>query len=131
MSPVTAALVLAGLVLFFLIVQRMNELFLLSVRNGRVIVVRGRVPPGFLRDVRLIVRGISRAKIRGVKSDGHARITGSGLDERALQRLRNAFGHHPMSRLRAAPPIARPTLGQILGIAWLAWLLDSTFRKDA
>lgn len=129
MSPTTAALVLAGLLLllfFFFFVQRINELFLLSVRNGRVIVVRGRVPPGFLRDVRMIVRGVPSAKIRGVKSEAHARITGSGLDERALQRLRNAFGNYPASRLRAAPPIARPTLGQVLGIAWLAWLLDST-----
>jgi hypothetical protein len=131
MSPLTAALVIAGLLLFFLIVQRLNELFLLSVRNGKVIVVRGRVPPGFLRDVRMIVRGVPKATIRGVKSEGHARITGSGLDDRVLQRLRNAFGHHPVSRLRAAPPIARPTLGQVLGIAWLAWMLESSFRKNA
>ena len=131
MSPATAALVLAGLLLFFLVVRRINELFLLSVRNGRVIVVRGRVPPGFLRDVRMIMRGVPRATIRGVKSEGHARITGSGLDERVLQRLRNAFGTYPASRLRGAPPITRPTLGQVLGIAWLAWLLDSSLRRDA
>jgi hypothetical protein len=131
MSPLTAALVLAGLVVFFFIVQRMNELFLLSVRNGQVIVVRGRVPPGFLRDVRMIVRGLPKATIRGIKSDGHARITGSGLDERVMQRLRNAFGHHPASRLRAAPPIARPNFGQVLGIVWLAWLLDGMLRRDA
>src|SRR5690349_20109993 len=105
MSPTTALLVLAGLLLFFFIVQRMNELFLLSVRNGKVIVVRGRVPPGFLRDVRMIVRGIPRATIRGVKSESHARITASGVDERVLQRLRNPFGHHPASRLRAAPGV--------------------------
>lgn len=131
MSPVIAALLVAGLLVFFLIVQRSNELFLLSVRNGRVIIVRGRVPPGFLRDVRMIVRGEAKATIRGVKSEGHARITASGLDDRALQRLRNAFGVYPASRLRAAPPIARPTLGQVLGIAWLAWLLDASLRRDA
>ena len=131
MSPTTALLVLAGLGLFFLVVQRMNELFLLSVRNGKVIVVRGRVPAGFLRDVRMIVRGVPKATIRGVKSESHARITGSGLDEYVLQRLRNAFGHHPAARLRAAPGITRPNLGQVLGIVWLAWLLDSMIRRDA
>jgi uncharacterized protein DUF3634 len=116
---------LAGVVLVFLfIVARGNELFLISIRNGQVLVVRGRVPPGYLTDVRAIVRGVPHGEIRAVKDAGHARIVASGVDERVLQRLRNAFSVYPAARLRAAPPIARPTLGQLLGIAWLAWLLD-------
>ncbi len=46
------------------------------------------------------------------------------MDEGRLQRLRNAFALFPTSKLRAAASVARPTLGQVLGIAWLAWLLD-------
>jgi hypothetical protein len=129
-SPWTIPLVAAGLLLFFYVVSRLNELFLLSVRNGKVIVVRGRVPAGFLSDVKTIVRGVKSGTIRAVKNEGHARITTSGLGENIEQRLRNAFSTYPASRLRAAPPIARPTLGQVLGIAWLAWLLDSTLRRN-
>ncbi len=124
MDPITIAVLVAVILLFLFIVARQNTLFELSVRNGRVLVVRGRVPPGFLADVRAIIRNVDRASIRAVKDQGHARLTASGVDERVLQRLRNAFSVYPAARLRAAPPIQRPTLGQILGIAWLAWLLD-------
>lgn len=106
---------------------RQSELFRLSVRNGRVLVVRGRVPPGFLGEVRSV---IGRAKtrsgtIRAVKSENGARLTTSGgIDEGTEQRLRNMFSLYPASKLRHAPAIARPTVGQLLGVAWLAWLFD-------
>jgi len=124
MDPFSASILLAGFLVFLYVVYRRNELFLLSIREGRVIVVRGRVPPGFLDDVRTIVKGVRSATIRVAKDDDHARLTASGVDERVLQRLRNAFSTYPSSRLRSAPPIERPTLGQVLGIAWLAWLLE-------
>jgi hypothetical protein len=106
---------------------RAAEIFCVSVRNGRALVVRGRVPPPLLRAIREIVGAqpaVERATIRAVRGEHGARLTGSGLDDGRLQRLRNAFGLYPVSKLRAAAPIARPTLGQLLGIAWLAWLLD-------
>jgi hypothetical protein len=130
LSPSTLAILGVGFLVFFFVARRLNELFLLSVRNGKVIVVRGRVPAGFVSDVRTIVRGQKSGTIRAVKNDGHARITTTGMGEHVEQRLRNAFSTYPASRLRAAPPIARPTLGQVLGIAWLAWLLDSTLRRN-
>ena len=123
MAPLVVVLVPVFLVFLF-VVWRQNTLFEISVRKGRALVVRGRVPPGFLADVRTIVRGVESASIRAVKDQGHARLTASGVDERVLQRLRNAFSVYFAARLRAAPPIQRPTLGQVLGIAWLAWLLD-------
>lgn len=125
MDLVIVAALVAGILLFLFVVARQNALFVLSVRNGRVLVVRGRVPAGFLADVEGVVRGVRSATIRAEKDQGHARLTATGVDERVLQRLRNAFGLYPIARLRAVPPIARPTLGQVLGIAWLAWLLDS------
>jgi hypothetical protein len=124
MDPLTIGVLAAVVLLFLFVVARQNTLFVISVRSGRSLVVRGRVPPGFLADVRAIVRGVESATIRAVKDQGGARLTASGVDERVLQRLRNAFSVYPAARLRAAPPIQRPTLGQILGIAWLAWLLD-------
>ncbi len=38
--------------------------------------------------------------------------------------MRNAFMLYPSAQLRSAPAIARPTLGQVVGIAWLAWMLE-------
>jgi hypothetical protein len=38
--------------------------------------------------------------------------------------MRNVFALYPASQLRQAPAIAQPTLGQLMGVAWLAWLLD-------
>jgi len=124
MSAPVIVILVPAILIFLFVVWRQNTLFEISVRKGRTLVVRGRVPPGFLADVRTIVRGVESASIRAVKDQGGARLTASGVDERALQRLRNAFSVYPAARLRAAPPIQRPTLGQVLGIAWLAWLLD-------
>ena len=107
---------------------RSAEIFCVSVRNGRALVIRGRVPPALLRAIREIVGSqpeVARATIRAVRGEHGARLTARGaIDEGRVQRLRNAFGLFPTSKLRAAAPVARPTLGQMLGIAWLAWMLD-------
>jgi hypothetical protein len=107
---------------------RSRELFHLSVRRGRILVVRGRVPGGFLHDASETVKSgtiVARASIRAIKGDGGAQLAFSGdLDEGRQQRLRNIFALYPAAQLGAASPVARPTLGQLLGIAWLAWWLD-------
>jgi hypothetical protein len=123
---VLALVVLVALVVFYF-VARAREIFVISVRSGRVLVVRGRVPAGFLGDVRAIVGRppVRSATIRAVKGENHARLTVSGdVDEGRAQRLRNTFGLRPMAQLRSAPFVNKPTLGQVLGIAWLAWMLD-------
>jgi hypothetical protein len=109
---------------------RANEIFCVSVRKGQVLVVRGRVPGTLLADIRMIVARpiVARATIRAVKAESGARIVTSGIDEGQTQRLRNTFSVYPMARLRAAPPIERKTVGQILGIAWLAWIFERSSR---
>ena len=57
---------------------RAGELFCLSVRNGRVLVVRGRPPVGFVSESRSVVRGVRRATIRAVKHEDRARLSFSG-----------------------------------------------------
>ena len=42
--------------------------------------------------------------------------------------MRNTFMLYPASQLRQAPAIQQPTLGQLSGIAWLAWMLDRSSR---
>ena len=125
-----AVAVLALVALWWL--TRMGEIFCVSVRNGRVLVVRGRVPGGLLSDFRAVVSAppVERATIRGVKHEHAARLAISGInDEGREQRLRNVFRLYPISNLRKAPAIGKPTIGQLVGIAWLAWLFDRSFRE--
>jgi len=129
-SLVPVLLLLAAIVIGLFLIGRLNEQFCLSVRNGKVLVVRGRVPGMFLGDVREVVKSppVRSATIRGVRQADRTRLVCYGLDERRSQRLLNTFSLYPASRLRAAQPIQHPTLGQVLGIAWLAWLLDKRLR---
>ena len=126
------AIAAVALVLGLWWLSRASEMFCVSVRNGRVLVVRGRVPPGLLGDIKDIVAkpAVSRATIRAVKHEEAARLLVSGnIDDGRAQRLKNCFRLYPIARLRSAPLIERPTLGQLLGIAWLAWFLDGTLRR--
>lgn len=112
--------------------SRTRELFYLSVRTGRVLVVRGRVPAALLGEFREILAHppVRRASVRGLRTERGARLAISGgVDEGRAQRLRNVFGIYPISRLRAAPVIGKPTVGQIVGIAWLAWLFDRSINR--
>jgi hypothetical protein len=106
---------------------RTRELFVVSVRHGRVLVLRGRVPAGLLTDIRIAVTrpSVARGTIKAMRSERGGKLAFTGdIDEGRQQQLRNIFALYPLSKLRCAPVIARPTLGQTLGIAWLAWLLD-------
>jgi hypothetical protein len=117
----------SGLVLLVivLVAARANEIFFVSVRQGRCLVVRGRIP-GVLLDGLSDVVARSRVKqgsIKAVRGQGHARLVIRGMDEGTSQRLRNVFGTHPVQKLRAASLPGKRNLGQLLGFAWLAWLL--------
>lgn len=106
---------------------RMNELFALSIRDGRVLVIRGGVPAGLLAAISDVVRDarVRRGTLRAVRGPDHARLIVSGADEGTAQRLRNVFGIHPIHELRAAPAAANRNIGQLVGWAWLSWLLLS------
>jgi hypothetical protein len=120
------ALVLVAAVIAFLIwVARQAELFCLSIRDGKILLVRGRIPGGLLSDFADAVRDVKRGTIRGMRGDGGAELAVSGaIDDRRAQRLRNIFAIYPTSRLRAAPPAAQRSFGQLVGVVWLAWLFE-------
>lgn len=117
---------LAAISIGYLVFQRSQELFFISVRDGRMLVVRGECPDALLHDLADAVRraGVRRASIRAIKGEHGSRLAASGVDDRLAQRLRNIFGSHP-SHLRRTGSGSRGdrNLGQWLGIAWLAWLL--------
>jgi hypothetical protein len=117
-------LALLGVAVLLYVSWRQNELFSISVRRGRVLLVRGRIPGTLLGEFRTIARGIERGSIRAAKTQHGARLTASGFDDGRLQRLRNTLSLYPIAQLRAAKPVANPTWGQVLGIASLAWWLD-------
>ena len=110
--------------------DRRAELFYVSVRAGRVLVVRGRVPTALLQDLAEIVMDpiVSSGTIRVFRGEHGAELSCSGdIADGSEQRMRNTLHVYPMSKLRHALPVPRPTFGQMVGIAWLAWMFD---RRD-
>jgi hypothetical protein len=119
--------VLAAVVAGVWWLTRANELFYVSVRDGKVLVVRGRVPVGLLQTFAEVVKEpvVRRGAIKAWKDESGGQLACSGeIDEGREQRMRNAFMLYPASKLRQAPAVQKPSLGQVLGLAWLAWLLD-------
>ncbi len=122
-------LLLVGAAVWWFLSSR--TLFKLSIRNGEVLVVNGRVPVRFLQDVRDVVHdeNLNSGSIAAVARDHGAGLSFWGIPEGPQQRMRNSFRLYPVAEVRHAPPIARPSIGQMLGIAWLAWLIEGRFRR--
>lgn len=135
-APMSVATILgvAALMAFVLVfLGRANEIFCISVKNGRLLVVRGAIPTSLLHGLADVVQRdrVEDATIRAVRADGHARLVASGVSDSTAQRLRNVFGAHPLQKLRAAPRSKTRNLGQVLGVAWLAWMLLGNRGPDA
>ena len=106
-------------------IHRGSAIFVLSVRDGHVLLVRGRAPARVIHALADVVSRarVPRATIWAVSEDGRARLRVRGVDEGTAQRLRNAFGINPVAALYSAPVVSQRNLGQLLGVAWLAWML--------
>lgn len=125
----TLALVIVAVVVVVAL-ARANEIFCVSVRNGQCLIVRGRVSPALWREIRAVVRQsrIRSGTIRAVRERGRHRIVVSGMSDAIAQRLRNALGNTGFGQGKGASGGASDcenggrNLGQLLGIAWLAWL---------
>jgi len=86
--------------------MRANELFLVRVREGRVRVVRGRIPQALLNDFAEILRDppMENGSLRGVVEDRRLRIYPEGeLSEGQKQRIRNVVAGWPVAKIRNAP----------------------------
>ena len=95
MDVVYAAGILGLIGLLFWAASRQNEVFRVAIRRGRATVLRGKVPPGFLADLREVCGHVQEGTVHAVKRGGEpALVVSSSIDERTAQRLRNAFAVH-------------------------------------
>jgi hypothetical protein len=99
--------VVAALVLL-VVYLRARELFCVSVRGGRTLLVRGRIPAGLLSSIGEVVRrdGVKRGTVKALRGEHSARLVTSGMSEATEQRLRNVFGRHVCFPPRCIAPWA-------------------------
>jgi len=113
----------------YVVISRANELFCVSIRGGRCLEIRGRVPPKLWRELVTVVRqaNIRSGTVRAVKRGGAARLVMTGIDPRKQQRIRNSVGSAGLSAMKLGSSSRNDggarNLGQLLGLTWLAWLL--------
>jgi hypothetical protein len=97
---VLVAVVILGL-------MRINELFVLRKTAGKLIVVRGRIPPRLLGDIDDVLRHakVDGVVLRGVSEQGRLRLRAKGAELGAAvqQRLRNVAAQWPLAKVRNAP----------------------------
>ena len=118
-------LIIAIVGLGVLWVYRQAELFSLSWRKGELRLVRGRIPPMLRADLAEALRNmkVERCSVTARKEENGARLSVSGIDDFAAQRLRNIFQLYPLSQLRAAG--LAPEHGRLLrwvGFSSLVWI---------
>lgn len=86
-------------------IRRSNELFVLDVVDGKVHLVRGRLPQRLLDDLVDVLERAKResARIRVVVEDQRARVivSGGSLSETRLQQVRNVVGTYKLAQIKA------------------------------
>ncbi len=81
-------------------------LFVVRIRAGKIVHVRGRVPQGLLSDLADVVkeRPVSDAVIRARVEGGLVAVYDKGdLSPQERQRLRNVVGCWPLAKIRSSP----------------------------
>lgn len=97
---VLLALVAVGFGLAF---RRANELFALGMKSGKLVVLRGRVPPALFGDLaEIVAREPLRGELRVLSESGLPRLTLHGASQPALeQAARNVLGRYQVAQIRA------------------------------
>ena len=130
MAAVATLVMVFGLVALIWASARAREICVLSVRRGRVLVLRGALPASLLEALADVVerQQCKTGLLRVLRDGDRARLEARGLDEHAAQRARNVLGTYPLQRVLAAGSPREQNLGQRLGISWLAWRLHDQAR---
>jgi hypothetical protein len=104
MSPALWLCIVAAIaVVAALVFRRANELFALTMRDGKLAVARGRLPPALFGAIAEIVeREPLRGEIRVFSESGLPRLALSGASQPALeQAARNVLGRYQVAQIRA------------------------------
>lgn len=133
MAVLVATALIAAVVALTIAAGRARELCVLSVRDGRLLIMRGALPPAVFQALADVVARARtpRGTIRIMRDGERGRVSASGLEETTLQRVRNVIGTYPLVRLLAGARAAQPNFGQRIGSAWLAWRIRDRQRERA
>lgn len=137
------ALIAVAALIAWLVLERSNELFVLSWRggsvdgrepgsNGEMRLVRGSVPGRLRIDLADALKSmkVKSTKLRVTKTPQGATITASGLDDFHVQRLRNILRLFPLSQLRSSTAPTQNRLLRVFGFSSLVWLFGSRDCDD-
>lgn len=83
---------------------RWMELFVLDVRDGQVVFVRGRAPQSLLTEIADVMSRppVRSARIVVRRDQGRARVVADGeIDPGQVQQLRNVVACYPMQKILA------------------------------
>ena len=95
-----------SVVLVLFLARRAVTLFELTAEGGRVVRVKGRIPPEMLGDLEDVFRRASATGQLSVRiEDGRPTVHALGLDDGTTQRVRNVVGRFPLARIKAANPL--------------------------
>jgi hypothetical protein len=110
------AVVLLALLPLVVSIRRATELFVVQVREGEAIFVRGRIPPGLLADISDVVgkARVESAELRALRQSGRAELEVRGeVKGEDVQRLRNAIACYSLPRIASG---ARPSSSRQRGM---------------
>lgn len=121
--PILVLLLLAGIAYFLF--SRNREIFVIRLSAGKLVRVRGKVPPGILTSFREVLNGEKNGTIKAARTPNGAYLTTSGISSLVEQRMRNILGLYPASKLSAASVDKRKAAHDVMTIAWFL----SFFRR--
>jgi hypothetical protein len=83
-------------------VVRANQLFVLRVKAGRLVFLRGRMPQSLFDQLNDLVKHAPNGLLIAVRDNGRPRLVARGrFDAGLLQQIRNVIGLYPLAKLRA------------------------------
>jgi hypothetical protein len=83
--------------------KQASILFTVTVRDGKVVRVRGRIPPRLMGEIKDIVAraGVTQAKFRATSRDGQPILHFEGeMDPNLAQQMRNVVGQFTVGQIR-------------------------------
>lgn len=110
--------------------SRAHELYCVSVRGGKALLVRGNLPANVHHEVeRLLGSTPDEVVIRGFEREGQVSVEVAGASAFEAGQLRSLLGNLGSEDLPPRLPHDR-RLRRVLGYIWLSWWLEARDRDD-